>query len=117
MNRMDALKTYINFARLMVQRDRRIYRETMMSKLQHVASRAPDVIAALEARAEKLDARLTRLDQKGHATFDKWDIHLDQADKAMAEAENAINQLSNAGPPLDDSPTPFQPPGAGNGAT
>ena len=87
-----------------------------MSKLQHVASRAPEIVAALEAQAEKLDQRLTSLDKKGQATFGKWNAHLDEADKAVSDAENAINQLSNA--PLPDSPLeqPFPQPGSGNGA-
>ena len=87
-----------------------------MSKLQHVASRAPEIVAALEARAEKLDQRLTNLDQKGQATFNKWDDHIDQQDEAITAAENAINQLSNS--PLPGSPAeqPFPQPGAGNGA-
>lgn len=79
-----------------------------MSKLQNFASRAPKVVADLEARAEKLDPLLTKLESKGHDTFDKWQSHIDQSAKAIADAADAINTLSNGGPPLDDSlPRPF----------
>lgn len=87
-----------------------------MSKLENIASKAPQILAGLEARADKLDQRLTRLDERGHGTFDKWESHLDKQDQAVTAAENAINQLSNS--PLEDSPSepPFRPPGAGDGA-
>ena len=112
----EAVSIYINFARLLVQRDRRIYRETMMSKLENVASRAPQILADLEARAEQLDKRLSGLDEKGRSTFARWDSHLDKQDQAVAAAEDAINRLSNS--PLPDSPPepPFPQPGAGDGA-
>ena len=95
---------------------KRLYRENGMSKLQHVATRAPQIIAELEGRAEQLDKRLTKLSMHGHDTFDKWDSHLDEADKAVSEAENAINQLSNSPLPESSPEQPFPQPGAGNGA-
>ena len=106
-----------------------------MSKLQNIADRAPRIVAALEARAEKLDSRLTALEKNGNGAFDKWDGHLAEQESAIAVAEDAINKLSNGGPPLDDSgpasreglppvesPTalpgrPFREPGAGGGAS
>jgi hypothetical protein len=117
MDRGRALSLYINFARLLVERDRRIYREITMTKLQNLADRAPKIMADLEARAGTLDERLSKIEAKGHGAFDKWDGHLDAQEKAIAVAENAINQLSNS-PPLEDSPPEpqFQQPGAGNGA-
>ena len=71
-----AITTYIQFATLMVRRDRQIYRSTMMSKLENIASRAPQIIAGLEARADELDQRLTKLDKTGQQTFNKWNDHL-----------------------------------------
>jgi len=112
-----AITTYIQFATLMVRRDRQIYRSTMMSKLENIASRAPQIIAGLEARADELDQRLTKLDKTGQHTFNKWNDHLGNQEKAIAAAEDAINRLSNS--PLPDSAPeqPFPQPGAGNGAT
>lgn len=112
MTRTEALTTYINFARLMVERDRRIYR-FQMSKLQNFAARAPKILADLEKRADALDPQLTKLETTGHETFDRWKNHIDETGKAIAQAQDAINALSNGGPPLDDS---FREPGAGAGA-
>lgn len=113
MDLAQALKTYIEFATMMVARDRHILGWTGMSKLENIALRAPKIVADLEARAEKLDSRLTALETKGHGAFDKWDGHLSSQEKAVATAEDAINRLSNNGPPLDDSSPPFRQPGAG----
>ena len=43
MTRTNALRTYINFARLMVERDRERLGWTTMSKLQNIADRAPRI--------------------------------------------------------------------------
>jgi hypothetical protein len=115
--RTEALRTYIDFATLMVARDRKILGWTTMSKLETIALRAPKIVADLEARAEQLDSRLTALESKGNGAFDKWDGHLASQEKAVAIAEDAINRLSNGAPPLEDSSPPFQQPGAGGGAT
>lgn len=87
-----------------------------MSKLQTIATRAPQIVADLEAQAEKLDSRLTALESKGNGAFGKWNDHLTAQESAIAVAEDAINRLSNGAPPLDDSSPPFRPPGAGGGA-
>ena len=97
-----------------------------MSKLQNIADRAPKIVAALEARADKLDSRLTALETKGNGAFDKWDGHLAEQESAVALAEDAVNRLTNGGPPLEDSGpasreglitgAPFREPGAGGGA-
>jgi hypothetical protein len=120
-DRTDALALYINFARLMVARDRERLGWNNVSKLENIALRAPKIVADLEARAEQLDSRLTALESKGNGAFDKWDGHLASQEKAVAVAEDAINRLSNGAPPLDDlahdSPgAPFHEPGAGGGA-
>jgi hypothetical protein len=122
----NALALYINFARLMVARDRERLGWNNVSKLESIALRAPKIVADLEARAEKLDSRLTVLETKGNGAFDKWDGHLSSQEKAVAIAEDAINRLSNGAPPLDDLATdlpgepsagaPFPQPGAGGGA-
>ncbi len=101
-----------------------------MSKLQTIATRAPQIVADLEAQAEKLDSRLTALEQKGNGAFGKWNDHLTEQESAISVAEDAINRLSNGAPPLDDSGpasreglpaatiagAPFREPGAGGGA-
>jgi len=112
--RTDHLKTYIEFATLMVARDRHILGWNNVSKLENIALRAPKIVADLEARADKLDSRLTALESKGNGTFDKWEGHVDSQEKAVSIAEDAINRLSNSGPP--DTKEPFRQPGAGGGA-
>ena len=105
----------------MVERDRERLRWTKMSKLQNIATRAPQIVADLEAQAEVLDSRLTALEAKGRGAFGKWNSHLAEQESAIAVAEDAINKLSNGGPPLEDSAPaspghPFREPGAGGGA-
>ena len=108
----------------MVERDRERLGWTTMSKLQNIADRAPKIVAALEARADKLDSRLTALETRGNGAFDKWDGHLAEQESAVALAEDAVNRLTNGGPPLEDSApvspaitgAPFREPGAGGGA-
>lgn len=75
-----------------------------MGKLQQIAARAPQVVRALEDRADKLGQRLDALEAKGNSTFDRWASHLSEQESAVSEAENAINQLSNGAPgPLPPS--------------
>jgi hypothetical protein len=74
-----------------------------MSKLEHLAERAPQIIADLEQRADGIDQRLTKLEKSGDETLGKWEGHLTLQEKAISTAQAAINQLSNV--PLADSTT------------
>lgn len=119
----DALTIYIDFARLIVERDRRFYQLMMrgkMSKLQAIADRIKDTKRKLDDEADKLAVKLDGIDKNAPAAFDRGHRFLDAQQADVAAIEDTLRQLSNL--PLDDSTgspvdsPPFREPGAGTGA-
>lgn len=112
----DCLRIYIDFARLMVVRDRRILamiRDAKMGKLDEFADNVPDTLKQLEDKFGGLQERANELLKRGDEVASKWGAHMDGRDKALTAAENAINRISNLPLPASpqqpkDSPKPFR---------
>ena len=94
----DSIATYINFARLLVERDRRI-EQIRMGKIDEFANGVTDTLADLETRFGGLGARAQKLKEKGETVADRWEQHFEAQAKSLAAAEDAINRLSNVPPP------------------
>lgn len=108
----DRLATYINFARLMVERDRRMFaglqgKRSSMGRLDEFAEDVPDIVLNLEDTFGSLHERAKNLREKGEEVADKWQRHLDGRANAIAKAEAAINRIANV--PLPDSKPPPTP--------
>lgn len=94
---VDRITTYINFARLMVERDLRIYRATRMSKFSAVAERMAqikqedDQIAdELMVKIEEYVGRRTEVKARGHDHLTEKRADLEQMDRDLAQLSNAL---------------------------
>lgn len=96
----DRLQTYINFARLMVERDRRIYRDVLMPI--EIKGLSAGVIAAKKHIADSR-ASIAAMHEAGAA----FKATADEVTAALKAAESDLRfeaeQLGNGGPPSETS--------------
>lgn len=90
----DELTVYVNFARLMVERDRRM-ELVRMGKIDEFANGVTDTLADLEQRFGGLGAKAQALKEKGETVAGRWEQHFEAQAKSLAAAEDAINRISN----------------------
>lgn len=97
--RFDLLTTYINFARLMVERDRKLfsaYRGTDMADFKGLADRFKTLHEADKKEADVLAARLDEYEAKRPEVVDKAHSFVKQKKLDMEALERDLAQLSNA---------------------
>lgn len=98
---IDWLTEYINFARVMVERDRRIQRELRMGKLSDLADRIKDTKARLEAEADNLASKLDDIDALAPKAFERGHAFIEAQQAEVDEIDAVLRQLSNL--PLERS--------------
>jgi hypothetical protein len=104
----DPLVTYIDFARVMVERDYRIQRAANMARvgLRGIRAYGDTAEATLDAAADKLADRYDALGAAGLAAIGKRSAFLDEVAARITDLEGVTAQLTNGGPPLVDSAAP-----------
>ncbi len=107
----DPLSYYIDFARLMVERDIRLYRGQSMARVgfRGLSNYRDRKMVELDARADKLADRLDGVVKDGLIAIDKHDVILDGHEAEIRDLERAAKDLSNGGPPLAESQPPSAP--------
>lgn len=124
MTRPEAFSTYINFARLLVERDRRFYRENFMPDLPKVEIKGLAVgVQSAQKRIDRARAAMDRVNETGavleHIANGVADAFEKHADDLLFQANNLGNgsgESDKPEPPTELPDKSFQQPGAGNGA-
>lgn len=95
MNQWEALELYINFARLLVERDRRIQREIKMATLASIADRLTQTNKTLDDEADGLATKLNELDKIAPDAIANAHAFIDAKKAEVLAIEATLKQLSN----------------------